>query len=807
MVAEKPSLAESIAHHLSHGHATKRSRALPVFEYTGRFRGQQAFIKVTSTTGHVFGCDFTSKYQDWNRVDEDTLFSAETIKSEKSGAKVVSHLKSESYGCDALVLWLDCDREGENICFEVMQVVRSNISELSRIWRAKFSAITQQELQHAMDNLIKPNKDVSDAVDCRQELDLIVGCAFTRFQTKFFQGKYGDLDASVVSYGPCQTPTLGFCVQRHDEIMNFKPENFWRITPTVNRGGSICTFDWHRGRIFDEPCARLMHKKVTQTKLAKVVAVSKTKDTKPRPVGLNTVELLKVASRVMGIGPQQCMSIAEHLYISGYLSYPRTESTAYPPSFDITGVLRELQTSSIWGDLCRNLLAGERVRPKAGVDMGDHPPITPMRLAGPHELHGDSWRVYEYVCRHFIASVSPDCRFLKTKITIDLHGELFSVTGKIVEDHGWTVALPGSAVKDEKLPDVNPRDDLPVADVKLTAGTTKPPGYLTEADLIGLMEKNGIGTDASIPTHINNIGVRNYVKLEAGRTIVPTKLGIILAHGYHSIDAELVTPQVRSAVEAYMNLIGEGKARKSDVMDYATRLFQQKFRHFRDNISRMDSLMQVSFSKLADTGKFLSHCGICGRYMRYLDARPQRLYCQTCNVTYALPQGGSIKTYFEYKCPLDGFDCVVCHVEGGKSFPLCPYCYNNPPFETNGHDMPRMRASHVPRVAAPKLCLRLCGQHVRRRDGLYHPQHWQVEGVLQPVHQYVDASTSGATRQGRRPRVRRLRGASNGIYIPGRKIALRQPRVCHHRMLVLQHVDSPDRGGSKRPRVWSGRRR
>jgi DNA topoisomerase-3 len=322
MVAEKPSLAESIAHHLSHGQSSKRPRTVPVYEYHGKWKGQSALFKVTSTTGHVFGSDFTSRHQDWNRVDEDELFSAEIVKSERPGAKICQHLKSESYGCDAIVLWLDCDREGENICFEVLSVVRPNISEMSRIWRAKFSAITQTEIQHAFDNLVKPNKDVSDAVDCRQELDLIVGCAFTRYQTKFFQGKYGDLDANVVSYGPCQTPTLGFCVQRHDEMMNFKSENYWRLIPLCNRGGGIVHFEWHRGRIFDEPCARLMQKKVTQTKLATVTHVTRAMDTKPRPAGLNTVELLKVASRSLGIGPQQCMSIAEHLYISGYLSYP-----------------------------------------------------------------------------------------------------------------------------------------------------------------------------------------------------------------------------------------------------------------------------------------------------------------------------------------------------------------------------------------------------------------------------------------------------------------------------------------------------
>lgn len=691
MVAEKPSLATSLANILSNGSNSTRkgsNGACLVHEWQGQFCNEMVTFRMTSVCGHVMSLDFVGKYNNWDRVDPAELFVCPTEKKEANPKLKMPHfLAQEARGCDYLILWLDCDKEGENICYEVItavqSVMRRPLYNDDVIYRAHFSAITEKDIKTAMANLGKPNENEARSVDARQELDLRIGCAFTRFQTKFFQGKYGNLDASLISYGPCQTPTLGFCVQRHDEIQTFKPELYWYIQVSVQTSdGREVTLDWDRVRCFEKDIATMFLHEIREHTTAQVISVVTKEKYKSRPLALNTVELMRVASAGLGMGPHHAMLIAEKLYTQGYISYPRTETTHYPENFDLLSPLRQQQSSSEWGTEVRVILAEGINKPRKGHDAGDHPPITPMKLATRNDLEGDAWKLYDYITRHFIATVSKDCKYLSTTVTFNIGSESFTCTGKTLLDPGYTTVMHWQAfAKNETVPTFTQGEEANIQDVKLVECQTCPPDYLTEAELITLMEKHGIGTDASIPVHINNICQRNYVTVGAGRKLIPTTLGIVLVHGYQKIDPELVLPTMRSAVEEQLNLIARGQADYDAVLRHTVEIFKLKFQYFVKNIEGMDQLFEVSFSPLATSGKAHSRCGKCRRYMKYIQAKPSRLHCSHCDETFNLPQNGNVRIYKELKCPLDDFELLSWSTGvRGKSFPLCPYCYNHPPF-------------------------------------------------------------------------------------------------------------------------------
>jgi len=186
--------------------------------HTGKRTNVQ--FTVTSVKGHLFFREFPSQYQDRVATDPRTLFDAETLSIPTSPA-LVRLLQQLGTGIDHLVLWLDCDPEGENICFEVIRTVKPKMIRkdgLTNVWRAKFSSVTPKDIKKAMQTLGTPNENESNAVDARQELDLKIGVAWTRFQTQFFKVKFGSR-ARLVSYGPVRSSPYNTHIHTHTHTL------------------------------------------------------------------------------------------------------------------------------------------------------------------------------------------------------------------------------------------------------------------------------------------------------------------------------------------------------------------------------------------------------------------------------------------------------------------------------------------------------------------------------------------------------------------------------------------------------------
>lgn len=327
---------------------------------------------------------------------------------------------------------------------------------------------------------------------------------------------------------------LGFCVARHIAIETFKPEPFWTLDLGIIKKGRIYRCQWDKGRSFNQNKTQALLKTCLESSppsMAKILNVVTKEKKQSRVVPMNTVSLLKACSKALGIGPHAAMQTAERLYLSGYLSYPRTESSSYPTSFDIKGALQAQSQDNRWGGYVHNLLIEGHNQSRGGIDMGDHPPITPCRAAGQYELSGDMARVYELVTRHFIASVSKDAIWNSTKVDVAIEslGDKgnFTLRGKQLVSPGFLAVLLHKEYGDEKdesrqlenndddeevqdLPDFNKGDIFPIVSANSTSSKvtvevsgsrasltvkekmTTAPSHLTESELISQMERHGV---------------------------------------------------------------------------------------------------------------------------------------------------------------------------------------------------------------------------------------------------------------------------------------------------------------------------
>ncbi|XP_078229244.1 DNA topoisomerase 3-alpha isoform X3 [Callithrix jacchus] len=522
-VAEKNDAAKGIADLLSNGRMRRReglSKFNKIYEFDYHLYGQNVTMVMTSVSGHLLAHDFQMQFRKWQSCNPLVLFEAEIEKyCPENFVDIKKTLERETHQCQALVIWTDCDREGENIGFEIIHVCKA-VKPSLQVLRARFSEITPHAVRTACENLTEPDQRVSDAVDVRQELDL-------------------------------------------------------RIVTHDHKDG-IVEFSWKRHRLFNHTACLVLYQLCMEDPMATVVEVRSKPKSKWRPQALDTVELEKLASRKLRINAKETMRIAEKLYTQGYISYPRTETNIFPRDLNLTVLVEQQTPDPRWGAFAQSILERGGPTPRNGNKSDQaHPPIHPTKYT--NSLQGNEQRLYEFIVRHFLACCSQDAQGQETTVEIDISQERFVAHGLMILARNYLDVYPYDHWSDKILPVYEQGFRFQPSTVEMVDGETSPPKLLTEADLIALMEKHGIGTDATHAEHIETIKARMYVGLTPDKRFLPGHLGMGLVEGYDSMGYEMSKPDLRAELEADLKLICEGKKDKFVVLRQQVQKYKQVF--------------------------------------------------------------------------------------------------------------------------------------------------------------------------------------------------------------------------------------
>jgi DNA topoisomerase-1 len=574
IVAEKPGVARAFALYLSGGRYELRKVAgVPVYVFK---QGESLHASV-GVRGHLMDFDFPREYNSWRRVDPLELFEVEPVRVVREGMEnYVKALQALARSTDTVILALDADVEGEAIAFEVMDVMR-RVNPRLRFLRAWFSAVTREDIIDALRNLRAPNANLANKAFARMVLDLTIGAAFTRTLTLIVEKRGALPRGRFLSYGPCQTPVLYLVVKRAIERENFQKKKFFQISATVRIGRYQLKMR-HDLKYEKREDAERVAQELLRARNGLVTAASYVKRIVEPPEPLATVEMERRASRFLNIRAKRAMDIAEDLYQEGLISYPRTDTTIYPPTLNLRAIAAKFAAHEELGEYVRKvILSAPQLRVRQGKESdGAHPPIYPLRYASRDEVVKrfglEGWKLYDLVVRHFLATLSPPMVVEEQSVEVEIARIKLKAEGLKVLEPGYTTVYPFERPQESALPHVERGAQAEVLSVKVVEAETRPPPYLSEAELLRLMRKYGIGTDATMQDHIHTNVERNYFKI-VRKQCIPTPLGRAVIAALSEVAPEVVSPEVRGRMEAMLKAIAEGAKDPEEVVQAVKKEF------------------------------------------------------------------------------------------------------------------------------------------------------------------------------------------------------------------------------------------
>jgi DNA topoisomerase-1 len=497
----------------------------------------------------------------------------------KDKKKVVKELKDALKGADQLLLATDEDREGESISWHLAQLLDPKVP----VKRMVFHEITKEAISQALENPRELDMELVHAQETRRILDRLVGYTLSPLLWKKV--------AWGLSAGRVQSVSVRLLVERERARRAFRSGTYWDLKASLAHGqipfdAKLTHLGGERvanGSDFDESTGAIkVGSKVKLLAEAEAralqqaamagrwqVAAVEAKPTVRKPVApFTTSTLQQEANRKLRLSARDTMRTAQALYERGFITYMRTDSVNL--SEQAIKAARSCVTERYGQDYLSP--APRQFTTKSRNAQEAHEAIRPageaFRTPGETGLESRDLALYELIWKRTVASQMADARLTMLSIDLEVADGSFRATGKRIDFPGFFRAYvegsddPDAALEGQEvlLPALKVGDAPDCRSVEALSHQTQPPARYSEAALVKMLEKEGIGRPSTYASIIGTIIDRGYATLQAN-ALIPSFTAFAVTALLEEHFPDLVDTGFTARMENTLDEISTGKVR------------------------------------------------------------------------------------------------------------------------------------------------------------------------------------------------------------------------------------------------------
>ncbi|WP_074800625.1 DNA topoisomerase III [Enterococcus mundtii] len=615
ILAEKPSVAKDLSKVLGANQKHKNY-----------YEGPK--VIVTWALGHLLGLkmpeDLNKEWQSWQMETLPMIPKKLGIKPlPKTGhqLKAIKQLASRKDVSEAVIA-TDAGREGELVARWILEYVHFN-KPVKRLW---ISSQTDKAIKTGFSQL-KPAKSYDalyESALARAKADWLVGLNVTRALTVKYQDN--------LSAGRVQTPTLALVRNQEKKIESFRPQTYFTISLTVgNEQAKMVQKNQFALKSHEE--AQAFVKTLSQSKGTVVNIEEKTK-TEKAPLPYDLTEIQREANQRYGYSAKKTLGLVQSLYETHKIvTYPRTDSKYL--TNDMKSTMKErLQAISDFAPEVKTYLKNGAVVRQTSVfqdnKVTDHHALLPTENRPRYEkLSNEEQKIYQMIVTRFLGLFAEPYKISQTKITVVFGNEQFVFRQNRVLEAGWKTSAESHVDSFDWKKDMRIQPDFTIKK-ELSA----PPKPLTEASLLGLMEKHSLGTPATRAEIIEKLIKSELMeRTPQGLQVSPKGKQLL-----ELVNPSLVTPDLTESWERDLEAIALGKKQAN--------VFLQSIEK---ETKRLVQEIKTSKQEYQDFSITQKKCPDCGSNLREKNTKDGKIYvCTNQDCSYRRRKDPKVSNH---RCP------------------------------------------------------------------------------------------------------------------------------------------------------------